>query len=181
MSPKGAFSAAVEEWASYFAYTGGAAAALLGLLFVAVSLRLDLFRRPEVADIRDDATATFGALLAAMAISGAALAPNAQHGVVAGVAVAVGAVGMGASGWLVRQWWWVSAAARAEGSTLNPRDAAFLAILGLPFVGLLAAGIALRGGDAGPLALLAASQGLLLGTGSLAAWLMLAHARPGDG
>ncbi len=181
MSLEGAFSAAAADWTAYFAFTGGAAAALLGLLFVAVSLRLDLFRRPEVADIRDDATATFGTLLAAMAIAGVVLAPNARPGVVGGVAIAVGVAGVCAAAWLVRQWWRVNAAARADGSALNPRDAGFLAILGLPFVGLLAAGIALRGGDTGPLALLATSQGLLLGTGSLAAWLMLAHARPGDG
>lgn len=173
-----AFSAAVAEWTPYFAFTGGAAAALLGLLFVAVSLRLDLFRRPEVADVRDDATATFGTLLAAMAIAGVSLAPNANPGPVAAASAVVGAVGIGAMGWLVRQWWRVNAGEQADGSALRLRDGLFLAILATPFAGLLASGVTLRDGGVGSLALLAASQGLLLGTGSLAAWLMLAHARP---
>lgn len=176
-----AFSAAVAEWTPYYAFTGGAAAALLGLLFVAVSLRLDLFRRPEVADIRDDATATFGMLVAAMAIAGVALAPHASPGAVTGVAAGVGVAGLVASGWLVRQWWRVNAGDKADRSAMRLSDGVFLVLLAAPFAGLLVAGILLRGGDLGPLALLAASQGLLLGTGSLTAWMMLAHARPPDG
>ena len=44
----GAFADALDQWTTYFALMGGAAATLLGLLFVAVSLRLNIFHRREV-------------------------------------------------------------------------------------------------------------------------------------
>jgi hypothetical protein len=37
------FSQALSEWTAFYALMGGAAATLLGLLFVAVSVRLNIF------------------------------------------------------------------------------------------------------------------------------------------
>ena len=70
------FSQALAEWTAYYALMGGAAATLLGLLFVAVSVRLSIFHQREVADVRDFAAFTFGTFLVAIAVAGLALAPH---------------------------------------------------------------------------------------------------------
>ncbi len=74
------FGDVVAEWTAFYAFTGGSAAKLLGLLFVAVSLRLDLFHRREVTDVRDFAAFAFVSLLGAMVVAGAPL-PRASGGV----------------------------------------------------------------------------------------------------
>ena len=58
-----AFSQALADWTAFYALMGGAAATLLGLLFVAVSVRLNIFHQREVADVRDFAAFTFGTSL----------------------------------------------------------------------------------------------------------------------
>jgi hypothetical protein len=68
-----AFSQALAEWTAFYALMGGAAATLLGLLFVAVSVRLNIFHQREVADVRDFAAFTFGTFLVAIAVAGFAL------------------------------------------------------------------------------------------------------------
>ena len=66
-----AFSQALAEWTAFYALMGGAAATLLGLLFVAVSLRLNIFHQRQVADVRDFAAFTFGTFLVAIAAKAA--------------------------------------------------------------------------------------------------------------
>src|SRR5215213_6983992 len=74
-----AFSQSLTEWTAFYALMGGAAATLLGLLFVAVSVRLNIFHQRQVADIRDFAAFTFGTFLVAIAVAGLALAPHAHR------------------------------------------------------------------------------------------------------
>jgi hypothetical protein len=74
-----AFSQALAEWTASYALMGGAAATLLGLLFVAVSVRLNIFHQHEVADVRDFAEFTFGTFLVAIAVAGFAIAPHAHR------------------------------------------------------------------------------------------------------
>ena len=74
-----AFSQALAEWTAFYALMGGAAATLLGLLFVAVSVRLNIFHQREVADVRDFAAFTFGTFLVAIAVAGFAIAPHAHR------------------------------------------------------------------------------------------------------
>jgi hypothetical protein len=68
-----AFSQALADWTAFYALMGGAAATLLGLLFVAVSVRLNIFHQREVADVRDFAAFTFGTFLVAIAVAGSPL------------------------------------------------------------------------------------------------------------
>src|SRR5829696_4573546 len=77
------FSQALAEWTAFYALMGGAAATLLGLLFVAVSVRLNIFHQREVADVRDFAAFTFGTFLVAIAVAGLAIAPHAQRSTLA--------------------------------------------------------------------------------------------------
>jgi len=74
-----AFSQALDDWTAFYALMGGAAATLLGLLFVAVSVRLNIFHQREVADVRDFAAFTFGTFLVAIAVAGFAIAPHAHR------------------------------------------------------------------------------------------------------
>jgi hypothetical protein len=52
------------------------AATLLGLLFVSVSLRLNIFRRAEIRDVRDFALLTFGSFFCLVLIAGLILIPH---------------------------------------------------------------------------------------------------------
>src|SRR5215211_8790962 len=73
------FSQALAEWTAFYTLMGGAAATLLGLLFVALSLRLNIFHQRQVADVRDFAAFTFGTFIVAIAVAGLALAPHAHR------------------------------------------------------------------------------------------------------
>src|SRR5215213_1501456 len=73
------FAQALGEWTAFYALMGGAAATLLGLLFVALSVRLNIFHQREVADVRDFAAFTFSTFLVAIAVAGLANAPHAHR------------------------------------------------------------------------------------------------------
>lgn len=57
------FANAVADWHDFYLLTAGAAATLLGLLFVAVSINLRLFTDPEHPRLRAEATDTFTSFL----------------------------------------------------------------------------------------------------------------------
>jgi hypothetical protein len=54
-----AFSQAIQEWKDFYSAVAGVAATLLGLSFVAVQLRPEIFHQREVVDIRDAAISAF--------------------------------------------------------------------------------------------------------------------------
>ncbi len=98
------FAQAVAAWADFYACTGTAAATLLGLLFVAVSLRTGIFRAAEVADVRDEAVYTFGTFLALMLVAGVFLVPDQRPAGVAVPLALLGALGLVGLGRVYRQW-----------------------------------------------------------------------------
>ena len=98
------FPESLAAWAAFYAFTGGSAATLLGLLFVAVSLRLNLFRRREVADVRDYAAFTFAGLLAAMVVAGIALAPHLGRQTMSWPLILLGLGGLAGAARLYREW-----------------------------------------------------------------------------
>ncbi len=53
------FSDLIDRWAGFYALAGGASATLAGLLFVAVSLHIDLIADESAADVRALAARTF--------------------------------------------------------------------------------------------------------------------------
>jgi hypothetical protein len=53
------FSQAVHEWQTFYQVAGTAAATLIGLLFVAVSIHIEIFTRKAITDIHHFAALTF--------------------------------------------------------------------------------------------------------------------------
>ena len=92
------FAASLGEWTAFYALMGGAAVTLLGLLFVAVSLRLNIFHQAIVEDIRDLAAFTLGTFLIALGVAALALAP---HPTTASLAVPLALTGLAALAWAV--------------------------------------------------------------------------------
>ena len=74
--PTSSFEDAIAGWHDFYMLTAGAAATLLGLLFVAVSLNLRLFTDPSQPRFRADASVTFSSYLYLVLISLIFVAPN---------------------------------------------------------------------------------------------------------
>jgi hypothetical protein len=179
------FAAALAEWTTFYTFVGGAAATLLGLLFVSVSLRLDIFRQREVADVRDFAAVTFASFLVALVVAGLALAPHQRWPTLALPLLALGLGGLAVVGYLVREWLRLNPRASGPRPGVTPsqwQGWASLAGLAAPFAGLVVVALLLWGGRAGALAGLAVVEGGLLGMATASAWLLLARAggRPED-
>jgi len=174
-----AFSQSLAEWTAFYALMGGAAATLLGLLFVAVSVRLNIFHQRQVADVRDFAAFTFGTFLVAIAVAGLALAPHAHRSTLALSLLLVGIVAFLAIAVIVRLWIRLNAPATGSRPGYIAGEwqgwAYFLGMSG-PYIGLIAAVVLLWRSDPAALGWLAVVEGWLLVMGTVAAWVMLSHA-----
>jgi hypothetical protein len=93
MDPK-AFQAAVESWHDFYLAVGSASAALLGLLFVGVSINLSSIAAAERVDLRTRADAAFSNLLYLLSLSLIVLIPGADATSMAISFSAVALVGM---------------------------------------------------------------------------------------
>ena len=93
------FQAEVATWGDFYSLLGGAAAALLGLLFVALSLRLGIFRRHR-EDIQDSAMLAFATLLVVIGVSALMLAPNRDRLTTALALTVVAVTGLLAEAWV---------------------------------------------------------------------------------
>src|SRR5512135_2035878 len=71
-----AFAMAVATWHDFYLMVGTAAATLIGLLFVSLSLNLDLITRTVNADLRDLATHTFGDFMSVLMFAVVFLIPD---------------------------------------------------------------------------------------------------------
>jgi hypothetical protein len=174
-----AFSQALAEWTAFYTLMGGAAATLLGLLFVAVSVRLNIFHQRQVADVRDFAAFTFGTFLVAIAVAGFAIAPHAHRFSLALSLLLVSIVAFVAIAWIARLWIRLNAPATGPTPRNIPGDwrgwAYFLGMSG-PYAGLIAVVVLLWRSHPSALGWLAVVEGWLLVTGTVAAWVMLSHA-----
>ena len=173
------FSQALSEWTAFYALMGGAAATLLGLLFVAVSLRLNIFHQREVADVRDFAAFTFGTFLVAIAVAGFAIAPHAHRSTLALSLLLVSIAAFFAIGVVARLW------IRLNDPVTGPRPGytpaewrGWVYLLGMsgPYLGLIAVVVLLWRSHPAALGWLAVVEGWLLVMGTVAAWVMLSHA-----
>lgn len=70
------FANSIAEWHDFYLLTVGAAATLLGLLFVVVSINLSLFTNPAHPQLRAEATDTFTCFLYLVLVSLIIVAPN---------------------------------------------------------------------------------------------------------
>jgi modulator of FtsH protease len=88
------FASSILGWHDFFLATAGASAALLGLLFVGVSINLATIAAAERVDLRARARLAFANLLYVLGISLVMLIPEAEpHGIGAGIA-AIAALGL---------------------------------------------------------------------------------------
>ena len=173
------FAAALGEWSDFFAYIGTTAATLLGLLFVAVSLRLDVFRRDDVVDVRDFARLTLTSFLTTVVVCGVTLMPHARPPVLAVIVAAFGVAGVLMLVFLRNE--------RARLQAADPRQragpmqrgrwtAVYVALIVLSYVGLVLTALLIWWQPAAAFLALGGSLVLLLGTGTVNAWIMLSNA-----
>ncbi|MCD6028852.1 MAG: hypothetical protein K0S78_1026 [Thermomicrobiales bacterium] len=173
------FARALDAWTGYFALMGGAAATLLGLLFVAVSLRLNIFHEREVADVRDYAALTLGTYLAALAVAGAALAPHEHRIFLVLALLAIGVTGLLVLTRILR----ITFALNRELSGLGApapshqwRGWPYALLAAGPYVALLAGAFLLWRQHPDALGWVAVSEGWLLAAGTVSTWILLSHA-----
>jgi hypothetical protein len=173
------FSQALAEWTAFYALMGGAAATLLGLLFVAVSVRLNIFHQREVADVRDFAAFTFGTFLVAIAVAGFAIAPHAHRSTLALSLLLVGIAAFFGIAVVARLWIRLNApapGARPGYMSGDWRGWAYFLGMSAPYAGLIAVVALLWRSHPSALGWLAVVEGWLLVMGTVAAWVMLSHA-----
>ena len=177
------FSQALTDWTAFYGLMGGAAATLLGLLFVSVSVRLNIFHQRTVADVRAFAAFTFGMFLVAIVIAGLALAPHGHPLTLALPLLVLGSAAVLAIGWIARLW------IRLNDPAAGPRPGAtpaqwqgWVYLLGMagPFAGLIGVVVLLWRSHPAALGWLALVEGSLLVVGTVAAWVMLSHAGGDD-
>lgn len=88
------FQASVESWHDFYLAVGSASAALLGLLFVGVSINLSSITAAKRADLRTRANLAFSNLLYLLCISLIVLIPSSDATSLAVSFTAVAAVGL---------------------------------------------------------------------------------------
>ncbi len=169
------FSQGIAAWNSFYTFTGTAGSTLLGLLFVAVSLRLNLFHMRQVADVLDLAVQTLGHLFSLVLIALLFLIPGQRP---IGLALPLAFLGILGLVWLshlilvhhqmnlpARSRWW-----RLQ-----------MIIAGLTYAALIVIAVMLMDGriDESLYWLIPVNVSLLT-TGIFNTWLLLAHARPGS-
>jgi hypothetical protein len=169
------FAQQLADWTAFYALAGGAAATLLGLLFVAVSLRLNIFHQREVADIRDFAAFTLYVFLMALVVAGLALAPHEESESLSTPLVVIGVIGIAFVARITVEWRRLNVAeAKSWRTSWLPWMIA--TAMAAPNAGLVATAWLLRNDHSDSLGWLAAVEGSLLVIGTAATWLLLSHA-----
>jgi hypothetical protein len=173
------FQEELANWGPFYGFVGTASVTLLGLLFVAVSLRLNIFRDAEIADVRDFARLALFSFLAPMVISGVTLAPHDQPLTLALPLFVVSAVGVAATIYVTVEWVRLNPPRPGGRPGLDPRHVSSwitMGIIGLPYVALAIIGVLFLLGRELAYGALGAAEGWMLITGTIIAWGMLSSA-----
>lgn len=170
-----AFARSLAEWSGYFGLMGGAAATLLGLLFVAVSLRLNIFHQRNVADIRDFAIFNLASFMIAFVLAALALAPHGSRVVVGAVTLLVAGVGLALFALVWKTFRQLESPTEMARYGLTPGERQNLIYAG-PYAGLIVVALLVWGESPAALGLLAVVEAWLLVAGTIATWLLLSHA-----
>lgn len=171
------FGAIVDEWQDFHTFLGSAAFTLLGLLFIALSLRLNIFRRRELADVRDFALLTFANFLTLTLIALLFLIPSQSRAGVAIPLLVMGALGLVANLLLLRESRRVNTGAYA----LSVPQEVWYGLSALPYAGLVVVGMLLLLDRTRALYWLVGVEVGLLLISSFNAWALLARAQPESG
>lgn len=172
----------LTDWDGYYTVVGGMGATLLGLLFVAVSFRLDIFRKQGLADVRRFATCIFCAFLVVIVIAAFALAPHADRSSLVWILSLASLTAL----LLIIRWAyaWIqvniclgsSSGRKVLGAQPVWQGVATLALLLAPYGGILGTIWLVATHHTQALGALAVSTGALLVLGTITAWIMLSLA-----
>ncbi len=166
----------VSGWHDFYVMAGGAAAALTGLVVVALSLHAKAIMAHPL--YRDRAFAAIVALMTQVFLAGAVLVPD-QPGLALGVEVGIVAVF-----WLARSIWAIpyirGNAARLRGRSYEYRRSATHWVIEWTVwiawvIGLLASAAQLIAGSATGLYFLAAAMVLMFGSQVWSAWVLVSE------
>lgn len=164
----------VGTWTGFYTFLGAASTTLLGLLFVAVSLRLNLFHQVQVEDVRDYAVQAFGQFLALVLISALFLFPDQQPlgiGIPVALLAALGIV------WQAHVWR-ISVRVNAPNDPHARSRTVLFAFTLVLYAGLLVVGIAISRDASWAFLWLAILSLVLLTAAVVGAWSLLSHAAP---
>lgn len=154
---------APADWHEFFSAAVGASAALLGLLFVAISINLKLILKQRHLPGR--AAATLGTLLSVLVVCSFGLAPGQSNRTLGVEILVTGAV-------VATQAIWVSVGKRSQGDPLL-WTLGNLPILLLPALAFVGGGWSLIAGSGGGLYWILAGTVLNFVAASLNAWVLL--------
>jgi hypothetical protein len=90
-----------DKWATFAVVSGGAAAALTGLLFVAVSIRIDVIARSQ--ELKSRAAQTLALFASVLLVALVLTIPDQAHGVVGGELIALAVIVAAVLIWLGRR------------------------------------------------------------------------------
>lgn len=176
-----AFADALADWIPFYALAGAAAATLLGLLFVAASLRLAIFRNPDTADVSYFATFIFANMLGAMIVPGLALVPHEGPDSLVIPLVVLGLIGVIMLVTLTRLTFRMNPKEAAPSPGITPwtlAGRALLAVMLAPVVLMLISAWLIAVGHAAALQVMAFTEALLLILPAGSAWLLVTRATP---
>jgi hypothetical protein len=164
----------LASWAGFYGYLGAVAATLLGLLFVSVSLRLNIFQQQEVRDVRDFALLTFGTFFCLIVISGLFLIPHQTRLGFGLPLLALGVLGTAGSALVALE------TQRVNVDEFTPPWWALpaWALVVLTYLGMLVIGGLVIGGWTGAIEWLVLVDAALLTIATASAWLLLSNAAP---
>jgi modulator of FtsH protease len=152
-----------SEWHTFFMGSVGAAAALLGLLFVAISMNLQqILKFPKLPG---RAAGTLGILMSALVVSSFGLAPGQSHDAFGIEIIASATVAGAQSVWVTLHRY---VASDPISWTLEP-----LIELLLPSLAFIAGGLSLMNGGGGGLYWVLAGTLLSFLAASISAWVLL--------
>src|ERR1700722_6987557 len=154
---------APADWHEFFNAAAGASAALLGLLFVAISINLKLIL--EHRHLPGRAAGTLGTLLSVLVVSSFGLAPGQSNRTLGVEVLVTGAV-------VATQAIWVSVGKRSEGDPLS-WTLGNLPLLLFPALALVGGGCSLLAGSGGGLYWVLAGTVLTFVGASVNAWVLL--------
>jgi hypothetical protein len=154
---------APADWHEFFVAAVGSSAALLGLLFVTISINLEQILKHRHLPGR--AAGTLGLLLSVLVVGSFGLAPGQSDRTLGVEILATGAV-------VATQAIWVSVGKRSEGDPLN-WTLGNLPVLLFPALALVGGGCSLVAGSGGGLYWILAGTVLAFVAASLNAWVLL--------
>lgn len=162
-----AFAAKIDAWHEFYLLVGTAAATLVGLLFIALTLNADVVRRDELGTARTLARQSFACFINLLTVAGVMLIPDQSP---SGVGIPLVCIGGFSLLFTVRSM--IGRSRRADRGNVGAalRHTALM-ILGM--VALVAVGIGIWAGHAGGLTWLTVAVLTLLSGASHNAWTLL--------